>query len=385
MNILVADDDATTLALLEKSMVKWGYDVSHAANGRQALEFVSRHHVDIIVSDWLMPELNGLELCEKVRALNLNHYVYIVLISAQDTRTDVVRGLNGGVDDYIAKPVNLEELHARIEIGCRIIALERELNQKFRTIKRNYFQTIGMFNQLLETYNEQLGGHCRRVGKLASLMAKRHPNIAAEDYPVVEAAGMLHDIGLIGMPDALVSKPLTAMSGDEKKLYFSHSERGELILSEIDLLRPVSRLVRMHHEQTNGKGFPDGLEGDGVPLAARVINAASIYDNLIYQSKMALEQIPEKLQQQRGYQIDPDLVDMLLDINLSNIQKEAEKTDKILALDELEPGMILSQDVRMKTGAFVMAANTTVNASGIDKLKRYHQLGNIIDKVFVNK
>ncbi len=385
MNILVADDDATTLSLLEKSMQKWGYDVSRAANGRQALEHVSRHHIDIIVSDWLMPELNGLELCEKVRALNLNHYVYIVLISAQDTRTDVVRGLNGGVDDYIAKPLNLDELHARIEIGCRIIALERELNQKFRTIKRNYFQTIHMFNQLLETYNEQLGGHCRRVGKLASLMAKRHPNIAPEDYPVVEAAGMLHDIGLIGMPDTLVSKPLIAMSGDEKKLYFSHSERGELILSEIDLLRPVSRLVRMHHEQTNGKGFPDGLEGDSVPLAAKVINAASIYDNLIYQSKIALEQIPEKLQQQRGYQIDPDLVDMLLDINLFNIQKEAEKTDKILALDELEPGMILSQDVRMKTGAFVMAANTTVDATGIDKLKRYHQLGNIIDKVFVNK
>lgn len=385
MNILVVEDDISTLKLLEKSMAKWGYEVFAAPNGRQALEIASEQRVDILVSDWLMPELNGLELCEKVRSLELKHYVYIILISAQDTRTDVVRGLEGGVDDYLAKPLNLDELRARLEIGARIINLERELNQKFTTIKRNYFQTIHMFNQLLEIYNEDLGGHCRRVGKLASFLAERHPNIQPEDYPVVEAAGLLHDIGLIGLPDTLVTKSLIEMTGEEKDLYHTHSERGELILNEIDLLRPVSRLVRMHHEQSNGKGFPDGLTGDQIPLAAKLINAASIYDNLIYRDKIPLEKIPEKLQQQRGYQIEPDFVDILLEINLINIQKEAQKTDNLISLDDLEPGMILSQDVRMRTGAFVMASNTTIDAAIIDKLKRYLQLGNITDKVFISK
>lgn len=385
MHIIVVDDDASTLALLEKSMVKWGYTVSTATNGRQALEQLADRHVDIIVSDWLMPEMDGLALCEKVRAIELKHYIYLILISAQDTRTDVVRGLEGGVDDYITKPLNLDELRARIEIGARIITLERELNQKFRTIKRNYFQTIHMFNQLLETYNEQLGGHCRRVGKLATLLAKRHPDIPPEDYPVVEAAGLLHDIGLIGMPDALVSKPVTAMTGDEKELYYTHSERGEVILSEIDLLKPVARLVRMHHEQSNGKGFPDGLSDTRIPLAAKVVNAASIYDDLIYKNKLSLDQAPEKLQLQRGYQIDSDLVDLLLEINLVHMQEEALKSDLRVKLDELKPGMVLSQDVRMKTGAFVMASNTTIDAAGIDKLKRYYELGNIINSVFVSK
>ena len=385
MNILVVDDDASTLALLEKSIKKWGYTAATAVDGRQAMDHIQSNHVDIIVSDWLMPQMNGLELSEKVRALNLKRYVYIILISAQDTRMDVVRGLKGGVDDYIVKPLNLDELRARIEIGARIINLEHELNQKFLAIKRNYYQSIHMFTQLLETYNEQLGGHCRRVGKLSLKLAKRHPDVPPEDYPVIEAAGLLHDIGLIGLPETLVTKSITEMTGDEKSLYRSHPERGEMILSEVDLLLPVSRLVRMHHEQMNGRGFPDGLADEQLPAAARLVGAASIYDNLIYRSKTPYEEIPKYLQQYRGYQIDPVLVEMLLEINLSLMQAQKDKTDEQTDIDQLKDGMVLSRDVRMKTGAFVMAANTMINASAIQKLKRYFELGNIIDKVYINK
>ena len=385
MNILVVDDDASTLALLEKSIKKWGYNAATAVDGRQAMDHIHSNHVDIIVSDWLMPQMNGLELCEKVRALNLKRYVYIILISAQDTRMDVVRGLKGGVDDYIVKPLNLDELRARIEIGARIINLEHELNQKFLAIKRNYYQSIHMFTQLLETYNEQLGGHCRRVGKLSLELAKGHPDVPPEDYPVIEAAGLLHDIGLIGLPETLVTKTITEMTGDEKTLYRSHPERGEMILSEVDLLLPVSRLVRMHHEQINGRGFPDGLAGAQLPAGARLVGAASIYDNLVHRSKTPYDEIPKYLQQYRGYQIDPLLVDMLLEINLSQMQAQTDKTDEQIDIEQLKDGMVLSRDVRMKTGAFVMAANTMIDASSIQKLKRYYELGNIIDRVYINK
>ncbi len=385
MDILVVDDDASTLRLLEKSINKWGYSAATAINGRKALDHINDHHVDVIVSDWLMPEMNGLELCEKVRALNLKQYIYIILISAQDTRMDVVRGLKGGVDDYIVKPVNLEELHARIDIGGRVINLEHELNQKFLAIKRNYYQSIHMFTQLLETYNEQLGGHCRRVGKISLKLAKRHPDVPPEDYPVIEAAGLLHDIGLIGLPATLVTKSITEMTGDEKMLYRTHPERGEMILSEVDLLLPVSRLVRMHHEQINGRGFPDGLTDEQLPPGARVVGAASIYDNLIYRSKISYNDIPEHLQRYRGYQIDSVLVDLLLEINLSLMHTQAGKSDQLIGIERLKDGMVLSRDVRMKTGAFVMAANTSIDASSIQKLKRYYELGNIIDKVYINK
>ena len=385
MNTLLVDDDVMTLDLLDKSMNQWGYGVQTANNGRQALDLLQSGHIDLLVSDWNMPEMNGLELCEKVRALDLRHYVYIILIGAQDTRMDVVRGLEGGVDDYITKPLNLDELHARMEIGARIIKLERELNQKYRTIKRNYYQTIHVFTQLQETYNKALGGHSHRVGKLSLILAKRHADIQPEDYPIIEASGMLHDIGLIGLPDGLVSKSLTEMTGDEKKMYHSHPERGEIILNRVDLLRPVAKNVRMHHEQINGRGFPDGLKGTQIPLAASVVNAASIYDNLRNIGHVAFEKIPEHLQQMRGYQLDSTLVDLLLEINMEQMQEDAKRTELDVEIDDLQPGMILSRDVCMRTGAFFMASNSRIDHAAITKLKQYYDLGNIGSTVFISK
>lgn len=385
MQVLVVDDDASTLALLEKSFTKWGYDTLTAGNGRQAMEVLSSNRIDMVVSDWVMPEMNGLELSRKIRGMELKYYIYIILISAQDTRMDVVRGLESGVDDYLAKPMNMDELRARMEIGVRIIKLERELNQKFIAIKRNYYQTIHMYTQLLETYNEKLGGHGRRVGELALKLAKAHAGVSSEEYAIVEAAGMLHDIGLVGLPETLVTKRRIEFTGEEQALYRSHPSRGEAILNHIDLLKPVARIVRMHHEQHNGRGFPDGLAGEQIPLAARLVGAASIYDGLVHQEGIPLDQLPEHLQQYRGYQLDSPLVDLLLEISLREIEAEAMRVDMELCLEDLLPGMVLATDVRMKTGAFVMAADTCLEESSIEKLKRYHELGNISDKVFIRK
>jgi putative two-component system response regulator len=385
MKILVAEDDATTLSLLEKSMAKWGYVMQTAQNGLEALDLLGSTQIDIVVSDWLLPEINGFELCEKIRALPLSHYVYTILISDQDARVDVVRGLEDGVDDYITKPLNVDELHARMEIGARIIKLERELNQKYRTIRNHYYQTLQMFTQLLETYNKALGGHSRRVGRLALLLAKRHAGVRPEDYPVIEAAGLLHDIGLVGLPGELVNKSLVEMTGDEKALYRSHPERGEAILMQVDLLRPVAKVVRMHHEQTNGRGFPDGLTDSQIPLPASVVNAASSYDHLHSVQKIQLKKIPEQLQRMRGYQLDPELVDLLLEYNIEQMQEDAKLTELDVEIDDLEPGMVLSRDVRMRTGAFFMGSDTTIDAAIIAKLKQYYELGNIASTVFINK
>ncbi len=385
MNILLVDDDAATLGLLEKSLSKWGYAIATAGNGVEAVEQLQQGHIDMIVSDWLMPEMDGLALCEKARSLDLDHYIYIILISAQDTRTDVVRGLEGGVDDYITKPLNLNELRARLEIGGRVIKLERELNQKYLAIKRNYYQSLHMFTQLLETYHSELGGHSRRVGDLALLLAKRHPDVSPENYPIIEAAGMLHDVGLIGLPDSILEKSPPEMNGDEKKLYYSHPERGEMILNQIDLLKPVAALVRLHHEQPNGRGFPDGLAKEQIPLGALVVSAASQYDNLQHQQKMDFDEIAHKIQQLRGYQLPNELVDLLLEVNLKHKEDESKRTFKEIDIEALIPGMVLASDVHMKTGAFVMSANTRIDDETIGKLKRYYELGNISSNVFINK
>jgi putative two-component system response regulator len=385
MNVILVDDDPATLALLEKHLSKWGYQVTTAQNGRQALERISSEEFDIIVTDWLMPELNGLELCNQVRELNQSHYIYIVLISAQDTRMDVVRGLEGGVDDYIVKPINMNELKARLEIGVRVINLERELNQKFQTIKRNYYQTVRLFIRFLETYDRELGSHCRRVGQLAMTLATQTNDIHPDDYAIVETAGFLHDIGLIGLPRTLLSKQSVEYTGDEKAIYRSHPQRGEEMLQEVDLLKPVAQIVRMHHERPDGLGFPEGLSGDQIPMTAKIVAAATIYDDMVHHQRMPLPSITESLQQMRGYQLDTPLVEMLLEHHMKEMEAEAKQHDRCVPLDELKDGMVLSRDVLMKTGAAVLAADTPIDSSVIDKLKQYVELGNITGKVFIYK
>jgi response regulator RpfG family c-di-GMP phosphodiesterase len=385
MNILIVDDDASSLALLEKSITKWGYSTAKTENGNQAIERLKDSRIDMIVSDWLMPEMDGRELCQKVRSLDLKYYIYIILISAQDTRNDVVRGLESGVDDYLTKPLNLDELRARLEIGARIIKLERELNQKYLAIKRNYYQSIHMFTQLLEAYHKDLGSHSRRVGSLSLELARRHHGVSREDYPIIEAAGQLHDVGLIGLPDTLVFKSVQEMTGEEKTLYHTHPERGEMILNQIDLLRPVAGIIRAHHEQANGRGFPDGISDGNIPLSTYIVSAASIYDNMVHKNRRPFDEIAEKLQQLRGYQLPSEMVDLLLEINLENMEAESKCTHREMDIDELESGMVLAADVHMKSGAFFMGADTMIDEIIIEKLKRYYDLGNISSKLFINK
>lgn len=385
MNVLLVDDDDATLNLLEKALNRMGHGAVRAENGAEALEYIDNAHVDMVISACQKPAINGLELCKKVRSIESNGYLYFILIGALANSDDVLRGLRCGVDDFISPPPKPNEIHARISIGARVIKLESELNQKYLTIKRNYYQSIHMFVQLLETFNRELGGHARRVGRLALQLANRYPGLKPEDYMIAETAGFVHDIGMIGLPPDLVSKSITQMTGDEKKAYHAHPERGEAILNQVDLLRPVARIVRMHHEQPNGRGFPDGLQGSQIPLTALVVGAASIYDHMVHHQKIPLDRIPERLQSCRGYQIPPDLVDLLLLVNLEKIEEEAKRTFREIDIEELRAGMVLATEIRMRTGAFVMGAGTRIGAAVIEKLKHYHELGNISSNFFIRK
>ena len=203
--------------------------------------------------------------------------------------------------------------------------------------------------------------------------------------PVLEAAGLLHDIGMVGLPKEIVLKKRTEMNGDEKKLYMSHPVQGEIILKEIEFLKPISILVRSHHEQVNGFGYPDGLKKDEIPLLSRLIHAASMYDSLVKKWKVPMEDIPDRLQQQREYQIEGDLIDYLLEINLENIRKEEEKDYSKISIDELKEGMVLTSSVRMKSGALVLPGLTRLTTRGIEKLISYRKLDCIGNTVCVYK
>jgi putative two-component system response regulator len=158
MNILIADDDPVTLRLLSSRLGAWGHTVHQAADGNTAWETIRSTPIDMVISDWMMPEMDGLQLCRRIRELHEPGYIYLILISAQNSKADIVRGLESGVDDYVTKPIDMDALHARIEIGARIINLERTLNRKIEIITANHYQTIRMFSRMMEVIDDELGG-----------------------------------------------------------------------------------------------------------------------------------------------------------------------------------------------------------------------------------
>lgn len=385
MKVLVIDDEFIHLNLVKKVVEESGHEVLTAADGRQGWEIWQREKPRMVITDWIMPGISGLELCEQIRKAGETRYTYLIIVSTQSEQQDIVRGLEGGIDDYVTKPIEVQEFKARLEIGARIVDLETRLTQKYDAIRENYFQTIRMFTNLLEVFDNELGGHCRRVAEISTRLADLTATVSEEERQTIETAALLHDIGMVGLPPDVMGKSRIERTGAETQLYRSHPVLGEIILKEITFLKPVARLVRWHHEQCNGKGFPDGLSGDAVPIGAQLIGAASIYDNMIHRGKIALEEIPDHLYRMRHYQLSSQLVDALIIINREAILTEQKKNAVEVPIDDLQEGMRLAQDVRRTNGALILPAHTDINQSGIEKLKKHCELACISDKVFIFK
>jgi len=385
MNVLIADESQDSLQMMERSLNEWGYSVYTANTANEVREKFFSIAVDIVIANRVMLDTNEGPLCQGMKDGKLERGLYVIGIIGNNSESNQDDVLREGLDDCITQPIAVDELKARIEIGVRIIKLEREAVRREAEIKKSYFQTLSMFTSMIEVFDEDLGGHCRRVSKLCVDVAKRHPAVSEDEYAIVEEAGLLHDIGMIGLPSTILSKKRTERNDDERQHYLTHPARGEIVLKEIEFLRPIAAIVRAHHEQFNGRGFPDGLGGDDIPVLARIVSAASIYDNFIYRGKVALEDMAGNLQRMRGYQLEPFVLDLLLETNLERLEKEAEKDFFGISLADLQAGMVIARDIRMKTGALAMPSGTELTVYGIEKLNSYARLQCIADKVFVYK
>ncbi|MFO7644666.1 MAG: HD domain-containing protein [Desulfosarcina sp.] len=385
MNILLADDDSAALNQLASHLGGWGHTVYPAADGPSLLKTLESTPVDMVISDRVLAGLNGLELCRLIRSGQATRSIYLILINRAQSTTDVGADLKKGVDDFLTRPIDPGALRARIETGARIVNLQRCINREAETISTAQSQVIRMFCRMMTLFDDDLGGHCRRTAALAVELAGRDPDVAESEIPVIETAALLHDIGMLGMPKRIRNKRRTEMVTEERNWFRSHAANGAEILAEFEIMKPAARLVRMHHEQYNGKGFPDGLSGDAIPLGAQLISAASIYDNMIHKAKIPPTGLADHLQHVRGYHLSPQVMLRLLETHVARLHERDRKTQSELNLVDLQAGMVLAANVHMNTGAFVMAAETVLDRYTIDKLNRFRTIGAISDKVLIHQ
>lgn len=328
MNILIAEDDAITLHRLRHFLEKWGHRVIAAENGMDALEKSLSENIDLVITDWLMPKMDGLELVRHLHGIN-KPYVYVILLTTRGNKEDVVNALTGGgVNDYIIKPFDSDELRARVGVGERTVRLERTLREygeglekivrrQTREIRHTQEETIIRLLTALESRDEETGGHVRRIGLFSAVLAKES-GWSSERIDDLRLAAPMHDIGKIGIPDNILRKQ-GKLSDEEFEIIKSHTTIGGQILkdSEYPMLQMAQDIALYHHEKWNGTGYPHGLSDKKIPEVARIVTLVDVYDAIshdrIYRKASPEDEVLRIMSEGRGTHFDPYFYDLFID------------------------------------------------------------------------
>lgn len=277
--VLVVDDSPIILRLVEKGLREASFGVISATDGREAIEMISEKRPDLILSDYNMPKMNGLDLLDAVKSSEAFSTTPFVLMSS-NMEPELIRLLLGkGALGYIAKPFNMNHL---------IVMIEKYLSDHYLTIvkekeridfdRRMMLSTITSLASALEARDSYTGLHSEGVSSIAMQVAEAM-DIPAVDRETIRTAGLLHDIGKIGIRDEILLKA-GKLDDEERRIIEMHPGIGADILSHIPSLSEVGPIVRHHHEHFDGSGYPDGLKGDDIPLFARILTVADVFHAL---------------------------------------------------------------------------------------------------------
>ncbi|HEY5619109.1 MAG TPA: HD domain-containing phosphohydrolase [Vicinamibacterales bacterium] len=268
--VLVADDTDTIRALFEKLLTGDGYQVISAVDGIEALDAVSLHHPDVILTDVGMPGVDGIEVCRRLKGDPATHLTPVVLVTGLSELPDRIRGIEAGADDFLTKPVHPQELRARVAALLRMKQLTDALDSA-----ESAFMALAL---TIEARDPTTKGHCERLAQRAVRLG-RVLGVSSEDLDALHRGGYLHDVGKVGVPDSVLLKPGPLSEGEFAQMK-RHTEIGDSLCAPLQSLRHVRPIIRSHHERLDGSGYPDRLRGDEIPLLAQIVGIIDVYDAL---------------------------------------------------------------------------------------------------------
>ena len=307
--ILLVEDDALLLEVMRNILEAEGYEVHPAVNGKQALGVFVNLNPDLVISDIMMPEMNGFELLEAVRLQPSGVTVPFLFLSARTERGDVSRARVLGVDDYLFKPFDAPELISAVRTR-----LDRRRVVELFDSRSAHLQTVIMLANVIEARDPYTAGHIERVRRLALNLAFAL-DWSNEQIVILEFGAILHDIGKIIIPSQILKKT-GPLDENEWLLIRRHPEEGAKMLEGVDHLKSAIPYVLYHHEWWNGSGYPKGLSGDKIPREGRLLAIVDAFDamttNRPYHVSMTAKEAIAEISQNRGVYFDPEMVDVFL-------------------------------------------------------------------------
>ncbi len=420
--VLLVDDEPSILSSLRRLLRPVGYKIHTAENGKEGLAILEQEHVDLVISDMRMPEMDGAKFLEQVRS-RWPATTRILLTGYADVSATIDAINRGEIYRYVSKPWDDNDLTLVVRHALegarlrneneRLLALTQAQNDELKSLnanleykvkqrtseieqvnsflnlandrlKQNFLVSIKMFSGLMELRGGAMAGHSRRVADLARKLAVRH-GIEGKEQQDIFFAALLHDVGKIGFPDNLLTRPVSRMNGEDLGNYRKHAIAGESALMPLDELKDVSKIVRSHHERFDGQGFPDGLEGLNIPLGARILSVVNDYDGLqigtLSEKHMSADEAKTMIAQSRGKRYDPQIVDVFIDL-LGGLAQEVVR-EKAVSHADLKVGMVLARDLVSREGVLLLSADFILEVPLIKQIQEYARRENHAIMIFI--
>lgn len=323
--ILVVDDDTSNLRMASRILSTEKMRVSCLKSGEDAIKFVHDNRPDLILLDIHMPGMDGFDTIAALKESKATADIPVIFLTADDDSNTETRGLEAGAMDFIKKPFVPEVLLLRVRHTIDLVRLQTDLShevekktqevmEQHEKLERMSMQVVKTLSGAIDAKDTYTNGHSTRVAEYSREIARR-AGLSKAEQDDIYMMGLLHDVGKIGIPDAIINKP-AKLSDEEYSVIRTHPVMGAKILKNITEFPKLSTGAGWHHERYDGKGYPDGISGENIPMEARIIAVADAYDAMSsrrsYRDVLPQTQVRAEVEKGKGTQFDPVFAEIML-------------------------------------------------------------------------
>jgi len=411
--VLCIDDEKNILLALKRLFRPLGYKVLIAESGKEGIQTLENNNIDIVVSDMRMPHMSGAEVLQQV-AERWPDTGRILLTGYADLDSTIAAINKGQIHQYISKPWEDSEIKLVVKGALerkRLLEEKEELTRLTETqnaklenmnesleeqvamrtgelrqtveflelaheqLRQSYISAIGIFSNLIEMHEGGLAGHSRRVADLSKKLAEEL-KLSGLEVRDIEQAALLHDIGKIGLSDALLQRPFVSLGPEEREKIDRHPVVGQAVLMGLEPLQGAAEIIRSHHERYDGKGFPDKLRGEQILPGARIVALANDFDaaqiGTLLDRRLTQKEARDFIHQNSGKRYDPAIVDAFMSLQ----EQESDVSERTVMTNGLKEGMVLTKDLVTDEGLLLLSRGHRLDSEMIDKIQKYESTMN---------
>jgi putative nucleotidyltransferase with HDIG domain len=409
--ILFVDDEINTLSSFKRIFFNHNdIEIFTARNGVEGLKILSLNEIDLVISDMRMPDLSGNDFLKYVKNKYPN-ILRIMLTAYADIPTTLDAINKGEVYRFLTKPWNDDDLRITVlnalefaDVKKRNEELSKILwkkNRELKTtndnledtvtqrtaqlenaivklkkvnevLKKNFQEIIILLTGIISLFHKDLAAHSKRVADLSDSLCVEL-GVEKEEREVIVHAAFLHDIGLVGSSEEIFGKELDQMDEKSRNFFLYHPVIGEKIIGSVKTLKPIAKIIRSHHEEYSGSGFPDKLRGGHIPLGAQIIKVISDYDNLRFKRGKSLEEIMSIIKENSYKTYNPDIITTFLKI-ISQSKIQPQTPVSRIKVRDLQAGMYLLDEITLENGVLLIPKGTVINDIILSKISTFSSL-----------